>query len=763
MNNKKITKIIKILLYLTALTPIMLAARYSFPYVTVRTVFFRVIIELALLLFFWLILKGSAVVKSGAVKNNYFFWIFSGLLIIEMLAALFGQSPAASFFSDLERMWGIFTVIHLFLFYWLARSFFGEKEWRIFINVFLAVSLFVSLYGIVQKFPGLFKIYVFEAGIGRITSTIGNPAYVAIYLLFGLGLSLYFLIKNRSSRVKYFYLAVLAVDFYAFILTEIRGAYLGLALGGGLAMVLYLWLGGNKKYKAGFAGLVVLGALILSLGFLKPENRLIRSLPIVKNIATISFSDTTAQTRLMSWNAAWQGIKDRPMLGVGMENFNVLFNKYFKSSYYSLAPSETFFDRAHNQFLNLTAESGILALLIYLGFPVIIGYYLIRGYRQGKFELFELLILGAVAAAYFVHLFFVFDDINSFLFFLMLAAYIEFKYHGSGLIEISPDDKKISRSNYFIQASVILAFVLTAYSVYGFNYKTLRAANLSALAYMSPSFSETINYYNQALDLNIIPEENVAINYGDFLTDWSNKLDQIKADKNNSRLFGAAVLKAHQAFDREIKLKPADAFLYLKLAKINNLEYLFYGDKKYIGQAIANSKIGLGLSPERLQLYYVLGESYIIAEDNKPAIEILEKAVELNPSYNASYYYLGRAYLADGQPDKAYEFLINQAIKAKGYQPQNSLILMSLAGELIDRKSYGEVIEVYLAILEFQPKNSDIMAALAAVYLQVDDYDKAIEFARKAAEINPAMADETKTFINLIESGQAEKLKQAIK
>jgi len=447
---------------------------------------------------------------------------------------------------------------------------------------------------------------------------------------------------------------------------------------------------------------------------------------------------------------------------VGMENFNILFNKYFKAGYYSLAPTETFFDRAHNQFLNLMAESGVLALLVYLGFPLFIIFYLFKGYGQGKFELWELLIFSSASVAYFIHLFFVFDDINSFLFFLVLIAFIEFKYNRDNLVAVD-DGGKSGRLNNFAVISLVLAAVITIYSAYNFNYKVFKAANISALAYMSPNFSDTIKYYNQALDLNIIQEENVAVNYGDYLADWSNELDKVKADKNNSELFSQAVKKVREAFDREIKLKPADAFLYMKLAKINNLEYLFYNDKKYIDQATSNLKQGIILSPERLQLYYILGESYIISDQASSAVEILKEALNLNPEFADSYYYLGRAYLAAGQLNQAYDYIITQAIESRKYNPPNSLILLALAQEYGDKNDYEKMINIDKIILKLEPANAKIYATLAAAYLQTDQYDLAIGAAVKAAEADSSYRTETDLFIEMIKSGQTEKLKQATK
>jgi len=320
MNQEKIIKISKILLYLTALMPVILAARFSFPYVTVRTTLFRIVIEITLILFLWLILEKK--IRLGNLKKNYFFLIFSGLIIIEIIAAIFGESFASSFLSDLERMWGIFTILHLFLFYLLTRIYFREKEWQIFFNTSLIVSLLVSLYGIVQRFPDTFSIYVFEAGIGRITSTMGNPTYVAIYLLFSIAIALYFFLQNKDRSIKYFYLSVILINFFAFSLTDIRGAYLGLIFGTGLAMILYIILGRNKIYKISLVSLIVIAILTGVFSFLNPENKLVSKTPILNRLSTISITATTAKTRFMSWQSAWEGIKDNPVLGVGMENFN---------------------------------------------------------------------------------------------------------------------------------------------------------------------------------------------------------------------------------------------------------------------------------------------------------------------------------------------------------------------------------------------------------------------------------------------------------
>ena len=756
MTSANLIKIIKVLLYFTALTPLILMARFSFPYVTVRTAIFRMVIEAIAILFLWLWLKNK--IRITELKKNYFFWLFLGLLFVELIAAIAGQSFVTSFFSDLERMWGVFTVAHLFLFYFFARSFFGQKEWSNFFNLSFGVSLLVSAYGIVQRFPNIFNIYVFEAGISRITSTLGNPTYVAIYLLFNLAFALIFLFKNKQRPIKYFYLAVIVVDFFAFSLTDIRGAYLGLILGAGLALFLYLFLGGSKKYKVAFSALLVLGVLVAGLIFLNPKNKVISGLPILNRLSTISLSATTVQTRLMSWNAAWQGFKQYPVLGVGMENFNIIFNKYFKAYYFNLAPSETYFDRAHNQFLNLLVESGILALLLYLGFPILLAYYLIGGYRNKVFALNEFLILTALAAAYFIHIFFVFDDINSFLFFAVLLAFVEFRYWQNNIIAVESGKKPVRSAVKFLSALTILVL---AFSIYSFNFKVLEASSASAEGYMATNFDEKINYFNRSLDLNIIPAENLVVNYADYLNELSDKLDQVAPDQKKIQLLDGAIKKVGQALKNEIAKKPADAFLYLKEAQLDNLAYLFYDDKKYIDEAVADSQQAIKLSPERLQFYYVLGESYVISERAEEAKKTLEKALALNPDFNATYYYLGRVYLTNDEVDRAYDYIIRQAIEERKYQPQNTKILVALSQKFVERKDYPKVAVIYEKILEIDPNNAQVTAALAAAYVQLDQYDKAIETAQRAASLDSFFAQDSQLFIEMIKSGQIQQLKES--
>jgi O-antigen ligase len=753
MQENSLTKSAKILLWATALMPIVLFAAYMFPYVTVRTLFFRMLAEGAALLWLWLWLKGQ--VRPLGKKQAYFGVIFVALLLVEIVAAIFGESPVVSFFSDFERSWGIFTVAHLMLFYILARIFFNERDWRIFWHLSFGASLWVCVYGWIQRFPGVFKINVFQAGVGRITSTLGNPAYVAIYLVFNAALAAFFACRAAGKK-RVGYLVISAINLATLTLTEIRGVYLGLVAGVILAALLYVILGSSARRRQAVGAVLGAGALILLFGFFNPENALVKKIPILSRLSSISIEDVTAQTRFIGWNAAWQGFKERPLLGVGMENYNVVFNKHLQARYYNLASAETFFDRAHNQYLNLLAESGIFALLIYFCLPIVLGYYLWRGWRQGKFTLAEWLVLVVAGVAYFTHVFFVFDDFNSFL---MLAAFlglVEFRFFGG-----AAENQSIVRPGGFKKIIGWSAIVFVLFSLYSLNLKPLQAANLAAQGYMAEVFETKIKYFNYALDLNTLTAENIVSNYIDYLVTLIDSLDQLKADSARAQLMDETIQKVAAALRQEISRKPSNAFLYLKAVKLDTLSFMFYQDRKYFEAAEADALKGIALSPERIQFHFVLGETYILADEPEKARDILEQALALNQEFPESYYYLGRAYLATGEIDKGYDFIINQAIGSFGYAPPNDRVLLLLAQEYLQKNDYVKLVRIYEELWKTNKKNVSVAASLAAAYIQLDRFDEAAAMVEEAVKLDSSFSSEAAWILEKIQKGQFQELKES--
>lgn len=69
----------------------------------------------------------------------------------------------------------------------------------------------------------------------------------------------------------------------------------------------------------------------------------------------IDFGETSNSQRIEIWKASWESIKERPLLGVGIGNFPVVLNQRI---FLARAGSS-----AHNIYLHIAAEMGILALV----------------------------------------------------------------------------------------------------------------------------------------------------------------------------------------------------------------------------------------------------------------------------------------------------------------------------------------------------------------------------------------------------------------
>jgi O-antigen ligase len=164
-------------------------------------------------------------------------------------------------------------------------------------------------------------------------------------------------------HVGYALLVVLFLLF--FLLSQTRGGFLGLAAAV-FVFLLWLTLFEARVRRWGVVGLVCV-LLVGGTLYAFRDAPWVQSLP-GSRVLTISLSERTAQTRFWTWNSAWQGFLERPLLGWGPENFSTVFDKYFDPRHYvPNEQGETWFDRAHSIVFDYLAETGIIGLATYLG------------------------------------------------------------------------------------------------------------------------------------------------------------------------------------------------------------------------------------------------------------------------------------------------------------------------------------------------------------------------------------------------------------
>jgi O-antigen ligase len=90
-------------------------------------------------------------------------------------------------------------------------------------------------------------------------------------------------------------------------------------------------------------------------------------------------------------------IKDfpnHPWFGVGFGNYASVFDRYFSARFYEYTRSETYFDRAHNNLIDIVSTTGIVGLLAYLSIFVAVAIYLLKLIKKDPTNFEPLILIG---------------------------------------------------------------------------------------------------------------------------------------------------------------------------------------------------------------------------------------------------------------------------------------------------------------------------------------------------------------------------------
>src|SRR3989344_388479 len=189
-----IDKILTWPLLALTLTPLVVVPSVMFPYVFGKVVFIRFAITL-----FWLFLTIFLFVSNTQeIKDRLnFSFIRKPTFILVLLftisglvSTMFAENAYRAFFGNVERGEGMLTYLFLFLFLVGTLMIFRKKEWM----AFLKTSLFVGLVVAVDAI-----LFFITRNVRADGSFIGNPIFVADYLLFTIFVALLILADVRGK------------------------------------------------------------------------------------------------------------------------------------------------------------------------------------------------------------------------------------------------------------------------------------------------------------------------------------------------------------------------------------------------------------------------------------------------------------------------------------------------------------------------------------------------------------------------------------
>ncbi|MBN1585101.1 O-antigen ligase family protein [Candidatus Uhrbacteria bacterium] len=342
-------------------------------------------------------------------------------LAILLLTLPFSLNPSLSFWSSRDRMSGILNVSHWILWFLVLSSTLKTwKEWR----VFLAGSNFACL---LVGAIGLLELTVNRAPGYRIESTLGNAIYLSYYVLPHVFIAL--MLAARSSRwpSRAMYLVSFLIHAVVIVETATRGALLAMLFGLVAMAIGYLLLIAKNRRRAVLAGFSLIAVGLVAAGliglvrFTEPGKEWGKA-HFPQPIQRILYHDFGSD-RLSLWRMGLTGWKERPILGRGLENYANILDRHIDSTKDS-ALSQNWYDRTHNQFIDILIGTGAVGFLAYLFLWAMALYRPLRELRRtnsaGEKAVF-LLSAAAVAAQMFA-LFFAFDTPNASIVFWMVLA-----------------------------------------------------------------------------------------------------------------------------------------------------------------------------------------------------------------------------------------------------------------------------------------------------------------------------------------------------
>lgn len=250
-----------------------------------------------------------------------------------------------------------------------------RKDVTAFLSYLSVLGAIVSVLGLLQYFLAEELPLQFFLGTDRrIGSTLGSPAFLGGFLVLLLPLTLHRVLPGGAKGKERMLMTALAVLLIvALFLTMSRTSIIAGILS--IGMLLAVRFGPRGKILARSAagiGVVCILAFLL--------------IPHLGNRFVSMFdrdASSTLSRRYFFWEAGYKATLDSPLYGHGIGSYEPVMMR-FRSPDYWLYKSEDLVPHAHNEFLQVTVELGVIGLLLYCGILAVVFREGWKAYKQGK-------------------------------------------------------------------------------------------------------------------------------------------------------------------------------------------------------------------------------------------------------------------------------------------------------------------------------------------------------------------------------------------
>jgi O-antigen ligase/Tfp pilus assembly protein PilF len=546
---------------------------------------------------------------------------------------------------------------YFLIFLLIVNNIDNKKIFNSFIYLFFTISSLVSIYTVMQYYG----IDPYLSDLHSLTSTIGQKNWISNYLamIFPVLFS-YFLSEKIRKKIIYFFL--LSILYATLMICQSRGIWISISITVILAIYIIFKLKFYEIFKINkkWLFLLLITFLIITIIY-STDNPLNKSAITVlqRAISTFDENDPSINTRLLIWKTTLEMIKDRPIFGSGIGTFKMNYLNY-QAEFLRKNPGYIKYSgkagEAHNEYLQIWAELGIIGLALFLLIFYFFYKTIIDFYKSSKNIKDKTIMLGLVMGitCFLIHCLFSFPlhvPALGITFFAIMGLTVVYM-RKTNLYEIGSDNclKEVKLINKKIKiAFSILIFIFMIFAV--------------NLLVIKPYIAEL--YYFKGMRYN------VDKNYTKSLPNFQYA---VQLDPYNGRILHAL------------------GTTYYNLNIFSKAEEILQKAKKYMIDV--NTFCILGLSYSKLNMF-------------KEAEEEFKQAIYLNPKFTEGYHYLGLLYFQQEDYDKAVEQW-NKILKIEPDFPNKYIVLNNLGIVYNKKEMPDKALEYFVQALQLVPEGDPI-------------------------------------------------------
>jgi putative inorganic carbon (hco3(-)) transporter len=703
---------------------------------------------------------GSLVVKMILHKKwlvqRTVFDIPMGLFVgSSILSTVFSIDPYTSFWGYYSRFnGGLASVLAYTAIFYVAASTLKRKHLPALL-ITLVLSLFgSSLYAFPEHFGyspsctlirGEFSVDCWKQDVQqRVFGTFGQPNWLAAYIVTLLPLAVILPVISKKVPIQVLAVGTILLSYPTLLFTKSRSGFLGFAISMvflAISLLLIFFRLYSTKiprspqpqklrkflYLVAVCGFLLFSSLLFGTPYSPSFSQILQKVqteqttnessqaPEEQAVNRLEVGGTdSGEIRMIVWKGAIDIWRRYPLIGSGVETFAYSYYLDRPVAHNHVSEWDFLYNKAHNEFLNLLATTGVIGLFSYV---FLIGWFCIASLvvatkrlkniatapslnTQTSQDLFLLvaLVVGVIALSISNFLGFATVAVSVALYLFFVIAQLIFSTQGENeetTQETVPSFSLWQKLGVGIILVTVLLFLLGMSNRWRADWyynQGLQAARQSYIQESIPLFIKAIQlqpreavFYDELANSYskiafVLAQQDIQ-NIEDAEESTEDTEETNESDAQSEASLYEQLNPQTQQFV-QMAVTASDTALTLNAAHLNfyktrlRVMLLFRElDQVFLDEAERTTQLAMRLSPTDPKLILSMAEIKLMQDDANAAIELLEKSVALKPNYETARMALAELYTKTEEYQAALE---QYGYVLSNLSPENEIALQAV-------------------------------------------------------------------------------------